>query len=130
MMENWDPSYRGEEVCWYNEYLQRHAPIITNWMQIPRNRDSPERERLEARGMGLYTPRGQPDASMVVAPLDDGSVCIWDINGSQGRKGSIISRSKSGSLGPVSGKIGLGVTECVSLDSHSNRAYFAIQRSK
>lgn len=101
---------------------------------MPRNRESAEHEHLEARGMGIYTPRGQSDASMVVAPLDDGSVCLWDISGSQGRKGSIISRSKSGLVslvpGTSTGKIGLGVTESVSIDSHTNRAYFSIQSSK
>lgn len=137
ILANWDPSYPNEKVQWYDEYIARNAPISTSWLQQPRNRESAEREYLEVRGMGIYTPAGATDATLVVAPLQDGSVCLWDISGTKGRKGSIIARSKSGLLsvdpGPQkntnkrSKMINTGVTECISVDSNRNRAYFAVQ---
>ena len=86
--------------------------------------------------MGIYTPAGEDDATMVVAPLDDGSICLWSLTGEPGRKGSIVARSKSGliSVDPVphtDGRrlkmISTGVTECVSVDNAGKRAYFAVQ---
>ncbi|KAE8448559.1 hypothetical protein EG329_009440 [Mollisiaceae sp. DMI_Dod_QoI] len=137
IMANWDPSYPNETVQWYDEYIARNAPISTSWLQQPRNRESAEHEYLEIRGMGIYTPAGESDATLVVGPLDDGSVCVWDISGTKGRKGSIISRSKSGLIsvdpgskndtGKRSKMINTGVTECVSVDSARKRAYFAVQ---
>lgn len=136
VMANWDPSYPGEKVQWYDEYIARNAPISTSWLQQPRNRESPEHEYLEVRGMGLYTPAGEDDATLVVGPLDDGSVCIWDISGTKGRKGSIIARSKSGLISADGPQIGTGkrsklisdgITECVSVDSGRKRAFFAVQ---
>jgi hypothetical protein len=136
-MANWDPSYPEEKVQWYDEYIARTAPISTSWLQQPRNRESPEHEYLEVRGMGIYTPAGEEDATLVVGPLDDGSVCLWNISGTKGRKGSIVARSKSGliSANPVgqdgtgrrSKLISAGVTECVSVDSARRRAFFAVQ---
>ncbi len=127
ILANWDPSYPNEKVNWYDEYIARHGPIATSWMQQPRNRDSTEHEYLEVRGMGLYKPAGDADAKLVVAPLDDGSVCIWDISRTpnDGKRGSIIARSKSGLIsvkpaehidpGKLYSKIAAGVTECVSV---------------
>ena len=137
IMANWDPSYPTEKPRWYDEYIQRNAPICTSWLQQPRHRESPDHEYLEVRGMGLYTPAGESDATLVVGPLDDGSICIWDIRGTHGKKGSIIARSKSGllSVDPTpqttsnkrSKMISTGVTECVSVDSARKRAFFAVQ---
>lgn len=120
-MANWDPSYPDEKVNWYDEYIARHAPISTSWFQQPRNRESVMHEFLEVRGMALYTPPGEPGSALAVAPLDDGSLCLWDISGTKGRKGSIVARSKSGLLsvdpsplpgtGPRSKMISTGVTE-------------------
>jgi hypothetical protein len=136
-MANWDPSYPTEKVYWYDEYIARNAPISTSWLQQPRNRESAEHEYLEVRGMGIYTPPGEADATLVVGPLDDGSVCLWDISGSRGRRGSIVARSKSGLIsvdqapqtgaGRRSKSINTGVTECVSVDSARKRAFFAVQ---
>ncbi|KAB8304320.1 hypothetical protein EYC80_003730 [Monilinia laxa] len=136
ILANWDPSYPTENVKWYDEYIARNAPISTNWLQQPRNRESPSHEHLEVRGMALYTPRGETGATMVVAPLDDGSICLWDISANASRKGSIIARSKSGILSvdetPQDRKlrskmISTGVTECISVDSTLKRAYIAVQ---
>lgn len=137
ILANWDPSYPTEKVDWYSEFIARHADISTSWLQQPRNRESAEHEYLEVRGMGLYTPQGESDSTLVVAPLDDGSVCIWDISGTHAQKGSILARSKSGLLsvdeGAQSGAVKrskmicTGVTECISVDSARKRAYIAVQ---
>ncbi|KAL2063329.1 hypothetical protein VTL71DRAFT_5134 [Oculimacula yallundae] len=137
ILANWDPSYPREKVNWYDEYIARNAPISTSWLQQPRNRESNDNEYLEVRGMGVYTPVGEDNATMVVAPLDDGSVCLWTLTGEPGPKGRIIARSKSGLLsvdpapqraeGRRSKMINTGVTECVSIDSARKRAYFAVQ---
>lgn len=136
---NWDPVYPGEQVNWYDEYITRHAPISTSWLQQPRNRESAEREHLEVRGVALYTPPGDSESSFAVAPLDDGSLCLWDISGTRGRRGAIWQRSKPGILsvdlhpqtGPSrrSKMVSTGVTECISIDSFQNRAYVAVQSS-
>lgn len=137
IMANWDPSYPGEKTNYYEEYIARNAAISTSWLQQPRNRESAQHEYLEIRGMGLYSETGDSDSSLVVAPLDDGSLCIWDITGAKGRKGAITARSKSGIL--FSGEairattqdklnmISPGVTECVSVDAVRKRAYVAVQ---
>jgi hypothetical protein len=134
---NWDPSYYNESVNWYDEYIARNAPISTSWMQQPRNRESAEHEHLEARGMAVYNPPGEEDATLVIAPLDDGSICVWDIAGTRGAQGSIVGRSKSGILsvdkisqpgeGRRSKMVSTGVTECISIDSARKRVYVAVQ---
>ncbi|KAF7902856.1 hypothetical protein EAF00_002758 [Botryotinia globosa] len=136
ILANWDPSYPTEKVKWYDEYIARNAPISTSWVQQPRHRESASHEHLEVRGMALYTPMGENKSTMVVAPLDDGSICIWDISTDTPRKGSIIARSKSGILSvdedpkdleSRSKMISTGVTECISVDSTLKRAYVAVQ---
>jgi hypothetical protein len=135
---NWDPSYPEEKINWYEEYIARNAPISTSWFEQPRNRESAEHEYLEVRGLALYTEPGSQDSTFAVAPLDDGSICLWDINGTKGRKGSIVARSKSGLLtvdsdpqpqqaGLRSKMINTGVTECISVDSARQRAHVAVQ---
>ena len=136
---NWDPVFPGEKVNWYDEYITRHAPISTSWLQQPRNRESPEKEYLEVRGVALYTQLGDAESTLAVAPLDDGSLCLWDINGTKGRRGAIWQRSKPGILsvdphpqtGPSrrSKMVSTGVTECISIDNFRNRAYVAVQSS-
>jgi hypothetical protein len=138
ILANWDPSYPNEKVNWYDEYIARNAPIKIGWLQQPRNRESPEHEHLEVRGLGLYTPPGEDNSTFAVAPLDDGSVCLWDITGRNAKKGSIIARSKSGVLSSNSETesnkrsrmISTGITECVSVDSMRKRAYIAVQSRK
>ncbi|KAG9242472.1 hypothetical protein BJ878DRAFT_544232 [Calycina marina] len=134
---NWDPCFPNEKVEWYKEYIARHAPIQTNWLEQPRSRESPEHECLEARGVALYKP--ETGITLVVAPLDDGSIVLWNLCGAQGAKGNICSRSKAGLLSvgteaPVSGgryskTISIGVTECITVDSARKRAYVAVQSS-
>lgn len=140
IMANWDPAYEGENVSWYDEYIQRNTPAAVNWLEQPTLRDGSESTYIEARGLAIYRP-DNPDHDphkletiFAVAPLDDGSVCLWDVTGSKGRKGAIYAKSRPGILhghwGGSSGrskKIDSSVTECVSVDSKAHLAFFAVQ---
>lgn len=136
ILANWDPSYPDEKVDWYSEFIQRSAPITVNWLQQPRNLEHIEQD-LMVRGAGIYNPSCDTETSMVVGPLDDGSICIWDVSGPSNERGRIIARSAPSTLS-TSGSaldaprsvINSGVTECISVDNHRKRAYFAIQCGK
>jgi len=144
ILANWDPAYPNERVPWYDEYIQRYGPVAVNWFQPPRVRNGGLEDTIDARGVALYRPgdaegchTGQTLLS--VSPLDDGSVCVWDVNGTRGKRGAIVARSSPGILfidGPSadnssrSKRVDSGVTECVSVDSYHHRAYFAVQSRK
>ena len=144
-MANWDPSYSGEQVDWYGEYIARHAPLSMSWLQQPRIEGSTTGRTREMRGIGLH--HGN-NGHRVVAPLDDGSVCVWDLGWdherddfNRSRRGAVIARSKAGLLSISGGKrnpgqdpslsktkmTSTGVVECVSVDNFRNKAYFAVQ---
>ena len=141
-MANWDPSYPTEKVDWHGEYIARHAPISMSWLQQPTGGTHRTGHIREIRGLG-YLHNGS--GSQVVAPLDDGSVCLWDVNYNNTtgghRRGTILGRSKPGLLSvngadkehapdPAHSKAKMtstGVVECVSVDSARNKAYFAVQ---
>ncbi|AEO53307.1 hypothetical protein MYCTH_2294446 [Thermothelomyces thermophilus ATCC 42464] len=143
IMANWDPCFPSERVSWYDEYVQRHGPIAINWMQYAyeegRDPSSPASvaDMVEARGVALYYPDGEAgEAVLAVSPLDDGSVAMWDVGGTMGKRGALVARSRRGILfvdGPEadnrkrSKRIDSGVTECVSVDSRLHRAFFAVQ---
>ena len=139
---SWDPTYPGEKVDWYNEYIARHAPLSISWLQQPTNDSHRIIENIEPRGLGLLQKDGE---DIVIAPLDDGSVCLWNIGqddaAPQHRDGRIMTRSRPGLLS-VTGPGGTtwqgvekskakmtstGVVECVSIDKMRNKAYFAVQ---
>ncbi|KAK4129636.1 hypothetical protein N657DRAFT_610174 [Parathielavia appendiculata] len=149
IMANWDPCFPAERVSWYDEYIQRHGPVVINWMQHAYDSNNKAEGQapslaagpfIEARGVALYYPDGDDPAAetavLAVAPLDDGSVCLWDVAGTKGKRGAIVARSRPGILfidGPGadnrrrSKMIDSGVTECVSVDSRLHRAFFAVQ---
>lgn len=139
---SWDPAYPGEKVDWYNEYIARHAPLSISWLQQPTNDSHRIIENIEPRGLGLLHKDGE---DIVIAPLDDGSVCLWNIGqddaASNDEDGRITTRSRPGLLS-VTGPGGTtwqgvekskakmtstGVVECVSIDKMRNKAYFAVQ---
>jgi hypothetical protein len=146
-LANWDPSYPTEKVDWYQEYIHRHGPISSSWLQKPFDGMGEGRCR-EARGLGVLKGLSSEDGGdiTVVAPLDDGSVCLWDLRksergggggGGKNKQGSILARSRPGLLS-VSGEhtgreqaraemTSTGVVECVSVDNVRKRAYFAVQ---
>ncbi|KAL8393622.1 hypothetical protein RB595_003384 [Gaeumannomyces hyphopodioides] len=147
VMANWDLTYPGENVSWYDEYIQRHSHITVSWFQLPRIKDDNlVSEPIEARGVALFSPddpsaadpqsTGPGGALFAVSPLDDGSVCLWDVKGSKGRRGAICGKSQAGILyvdGPSgdnsrrSKRVDSGVTECVAVDSYRKRAFVAVQ---
>lgn len=141
----WDPSYEKEDVNWYSEYIARNGPISFSWLQKPYTvrEQSKKRELHEVKGLGLFRDWGTGRENKVIAPLDNGSVCIWDLGssyggGSQATKGRIVGTSSPGILladmsrrHEMSGSKPqdlefVNVGECVSVDSFSRRAYIAV----
>jgi hypothetical protein len=141
-MANWDPTFPGERISWYDEYVQRNGPASVNWFEIPRHREGGDDAIVEARGLALYSPDGREEkrgTMLAVAPLDDGSVCLWDVRGTRGKRGGIVAKSAPDILfidGPGSQnsrrskRVDTGVTDCVSVDSLNHKAYFAVQSRK
>ena len=141
-MANWNPTYPNEKVDWYGEYIARHAPLSIGWLEQPFGEQNGLKEKLETRGLGLLK---NHDDSMVVAPLDDGSVCFWNIGREDAapnvQDGRIMARSRPGLLSvnepdgstPGNSKMSrakttsTGAVECVSIDRTRNKAYFAVQ---
>ncbi|KAF7541986.1 hypothetical protein G7Z17_g11837 [Cylindrodendrum hubeiense] len=138
-LANWDPAFPDERVSWYDEYIQRHGPTCINWLQAPHVKDGGLRHPVEARGMAIYSPNNGDDGlgtMLAVSPLDDGAVCLWDVNGSRGKRGGIVATSRPEILftdrrgndnNRRSKRIDTGVTECVSVNHNSHRAFFAVQ---
>ena len=139
---SWDPLYRSERIDWYDEYIARHAKLSMSWLEQPRDIVGYSYVRREIRGLA-FKDDGQ---KKVIAPLDDGSVCVWNISSGDGhqasRGGRIIARSKPGLLlvcGPGSSieknalfrkenYVSSQTIECVSIDSMRNRAYFSVEQ--
>ncbi|KAF4449142.1 hypothetical protein F53441_7538 [Fusarium austroafricanum] len=138
-MANWDPAFPDEQVSWYDEYIQRHGPTSINWLETPCVKQGGLEHFIEVRGMALYSPNNNDDglgSLFAVSPLDDGSVCLWDVNGTRGKRGGIVATSQPDILffdgrgdqnTRRSKKIDTGVTECVSINNSDNRAVFAVQ---
>ncbi|CAG8344991.1 unnamed protein product [Penicillium nalgiovense] len=140
----WDSSAEGEHVDWYSEYIARHGPISLSWVEQPsvRKGEGKRGQSYEVKGMGLLKDWSSARQNKIIAPLEDGSVCIWDLNhshsaNSQGSKGKILGVSEPGILMTnLSGRrdqspskaalefINLG--EGVSVDSLRQRAYLAV----
>ncbi|KAI3324550.1 F-box domain-containing protein [Xylariaceae sp. AK1471] len=142
---NWDPTFPGEQTNWYHEYIQRNAPITTNWFERPWiMKDYAVRPRIlsghtediiDVRGVALYKPSQVGNQLFAVSPLDDGSICLWDVKGTKGRKGSILSKSRPRLLWEAQGissidisnkSIDRGIVECVSVDNQRHTAFFAV----
>lgn len=133
----WDPSYEKEEIDWYSEYRDRHGPISFGWLQQPSTKrpGDNKKETSEVKGIGLLRDWSSAGQDKVVAPLEDGGVCIWDLNhsysvASQSTKGRVLGVSAPGILtASTSGKSTpefLNLGECVSVDSVCRRAYMAV----
>lgn len=132
---NWDPSYPGEMSNFYQEYVHRHAPIHLSWFERMSGRGVEDHEIKEATGAGVfYDASGL--ATRLYAPLNDGSIAVWNTSlldddlGGRRSRGQLISSSAKGKLLPdgVSTSIDqdAGAVESVSIDSHSRRGYFAV----
>ncbi|KAL8825660.1 MAG: hypothetical protein Q9191_004275 [Dirinaria sp. TL-2023a] len=132
----------AEDFDWYADYVARHAPLSLSWLQ-PALRDETayDDDHYEIRGLGVFGAAGE----QIVAPREDGSVSIWNVgrdNGPASRIcGNIIATSKRGLLTangtqrPSSSQVtqtsekAMSTTpvECVSVDRHRCKAYFAVQ---
>ncbi|KAF2093420.1 hypothetical protein NA57DRAFT_69176 [Rhizodiscina lignyota] len=136
-LANWDPAYPTEKVKvnFYQEYIHRHAPIKVSWFETHGGRADGREELPEASGAGiLYDSDGR--AQRLFAPLEDGSIAIWDSTHSQSRpedstQGRLVARSPRGFLSSrrTGGSIvrETGVVECVSIDSRQQRGFFAVE---
>jgi len=132
---------QSARLSWYGEYVARNAPLTLSWLQPSFRQDGqPSRQEAEARGLDCFGDSGE----RIIAPIDDGSVCIWDIghdiDASNGLDGQIKARSKAGLLsanGPEKASLpepassdrhstSNGIVECVSVDAPRNKAYFAV----
>jgi hypothetical protein len=139
LLNNWDPSGLEEKVNWYQEFVQRHAPQQISWFQDAGHEEEGE-SRREATGAGiLYDAHGL--ASKLVAPLDDGSIKIWDADAHSSSIGKVIAQSDTGLLSDRGPDLDhdtrltqsqaimteTGAVECVSVDSTLSKGFFAVQ---
>lgn len=98
----------------------------------------------EVKGMGLFRDWSSARQDKVVAPLDDGSVCIWDLHhshvaGPLSTKGRVLGISEPGILtADLSQKNNstsdsalefMNLGECVSVDSANRRVYMAVENA-
>ena len=140
-LANWEPGYPDEQLDYYEEYIHRHAPINVGWLNLPKTRSSDKEELREATGVGTLQ-SNDGTSKHVVAPLDDGSVCIWDISArsttSDGGRGRLVTQGRPGLLtgqppdNTTESRTIMtetGAVECVAIDSHAGRGYFAVQSS-
>ncbi|KAK4542756.1 hypothetical protein LTR36_006132 [Oleoguttula mirabilis] len=139
-LANWEPAYPSEKLDYYEEYIHQHAPIQVGWLDLPKAQTLNKEELREATGVGTLTDRDGGHVTHVVAPLDDGSICIWDLSPRSttqaGGRGQIVAQSHSGLLTGQTAETTAdshilmtetGAVECVSVDSTSSKGYFAVQ---
>ena len=129
---SWDQTHPSERIDWYSEYIARHASLSSIWRSEEGTYPS------EVRGLALIG-----DGTKSVGPLDNGSLCVWDMD--QAATGRIhiqrnfreISRSLPGTLFEDRTQAGessqrksplafSGVGECITVDSRLQRAYVAV----
>lgn len=140
LLANWDPTYVGEKVNFYEEFIQRHAPYSIRWFQDATHGHVDDGLRHEATGAGmLYGDDGVADK--LVAPLEDGSISIWDARSSSERECKMVARTAIGLLTDKGSDLDhntrltqsqtmmteTGAVECVSIDSRHKKAFFAVQ---
>ncbi|KAK7523074.1 uncharacterized protein IWZ02DRAFT_377162 [Phyllosticta citriasiana] len=134
------PAFPGEKLDFYEEYIAAHAPIYTSWIckswtdkGFQRNHHKVGLD--EAIGLGVYYNDNTQRAELVFAPMDDGSICAWDVNrDSSAKRGEVVSRTQPGVLrgsARQDGTIGNASrhdygNDGVSIDWHSKRGYFAV----
>lgn len=136
-LANWEPGYAAEGLDYYEEYVQRHAAVQVGWLELPKATEGAVRE---ATGVGTIVDK-DGRARAVVAPLDDGSIGIWDVRGRStssptGRGGKMLGRSAPGLLTSKAPDATAqnrtimtetGAIECVSIDNDTQKGYFAVQ---
>lgn len=138
-MANWDPVFPSEHVTWLDEYIHREGPASINWLQAPRIAERGAEAIIESHGVALYSPfnGGDGDGTMLaVSPLEDRSICLWDVKGTRGRRGAILHKSEPDILiidGPGdqnnrrSKMLDSSIADRISVDNHNHKAYIAVQ---
>ena len=139
-LANWEPAYPTEKIDYYQEFVQRHADINISWLSLPSAHVSDKDTQPEATGLSTILDAQSNRRDRVVAPLDDGSICIWDVSAQStlnaGGAGRLLAQSKRGLLtGQPQEAMSdshiimteTGAVECVSIDSTLQRGYFAVQ---
>nr|KMM64804.1 hypothetical protein CPAG_01156 [Coccidioides posadasii RMSCC 3488] len=137
-----DPIYGKEGIDWYSEYMTRNAPISIRWLQQPKSKALHGVCNREIKGMGLLKRSAYAESRRVVAPLDNGSVCVWDISQQKPGEptaswGQVVNTSKRGILfHDHSGRTGTSARKhvneslvggnCVNVDSPRSRVYIAV----
>ncbi|QIW98106.1 hypothetical protein AMS68_003624 [Peltaster fructicola] len=125
---NWEPGYPGEQIDYYDEYIQRHASVNVSWKHMPGSRG--ESDIRTAVGAAFFHPAGSSHNS-VVSPLDDGSIVIHD---PEADTDNILGHSGPGLLTPrVTSAEDIkqlmtssSAVEVVSIESSTNRGFFAV----
>lgn len=134
-LANWEPGYPGEDIDYYEEYIHRHADVNVDWINLPNTGGGDKREVREATGMAILSNNGSQN---IVSPLDDGTVCVWDVTSRSttrdGGRAKLLDQSSSGLLtGGASPDRShtlmteIGAVECISIDSSASKGYFAVQ---
>lgn len=138
-LANWEPGFPDERLDYFEEYIHRHADVNVNWIDLPNERGNDRRELREATGVGILSDGGSGSQHMI-SPLDDGSICIWDVTArstmGNGGSANLVGQSTSGLLtgraDPDKSHIIMtetGAVECVSINNSSRRGYFAVQNA-
>ncbi|KAK8031807.1 hypothetical protein PG990_001541 [Apiospora arundinis] len=118
---NWDPSFPGETISWYDEYIHRNSPIAVSWFERPQVRDGGLRDTIEVKGVAVY----QHGDEEVFAVSPSMTAPCGTRPGK--KKGSILQQSKPGLLRMGSSKNPYLSPDCVSVDNSRGRAFFAVQ---
>nr|POE79780.1 hypothetical protein CFP56_07846 [Quercus suber] len=139
-LANWEPEYPGERLDYYEDFVHRHAPISIGWLDLPKAARTDKAEFGEATGVGMLRYGETTGHHHLIAPLDDGSICIWDVSArsttGSGGQGELRAQSTSGLLtGQAPRDVArshaimteTGTVECVSIDDFSRKGYFAVQ---
>ncbi|EEQ30470.1 F-box domain-containing protein [Microsporum canis CBS 113480] len=126
----WDPSDPEEDIDWYTEYIARHGPAAITWLQSPAVEDLVGRDRLlDVKGVGILDGRGYGVEDRAITLLEDGSVGIWDTSPGKAvmsSRSTVLVPDPSWSTSVDATKID-GITEGVSINSVSKRAYIAAE---
>lgn len=147
-LANWEPSYPGEAIDYYQDYVRRHAKIAPiGWLNVHSQERSDSQVAPEATGIGVLRRASSGGVDHVVAPLDNGSIAIWNLGqqgvGDRSGRGRLLGRSAVGRLSGQESQPNnnqalaaskslmteVGAVECVSIDSDLKRGYFAVQNA-
>lgn len=145
----WDPAYPGEEINWYTEYIARETPNISiKWLnpEYPGSNSVTQSaarakigtgdiEENDIKGFGLFPRMSYGSSNLIVSPLSDGTVCVWDLERLKSRESRKrphpLGRSKPGILFPNGGDDNsdyefTDTGNFVSVDSRHQKAHVAV----